>query len=198
MPPNSSRVGRASFSCRSPPVKAKTIGLPPRSARTWIFVLNPPRLRPSAWAADPLLPRRRAGGRVPPRRPQRAASSRVRPPHRPLAAGQSVPVEDTRALPAAEAAVHRPPQSIRGRPVAPVCARRQPPEHPVHHPPVVVVRPFGRQERTQSRPSLIREFVPVHAPSLPLLCRHARATTAAGLLSRLLSASRLRSELVAM
>ncbi len=39
----------------SPPVRRKRSGLPSASTLAWILVLNPPRLRPSAWLSCPPL-----------------------------------------------------------------------------------------------------------------------------------------------
>ena len=43
------------MSCCCPPVKRNLNGLPKASTLAWIFVLNPPRLRPRAWIAWPPL-----------------------------------------------------------------------------------------------------------------------------------------------
>ena len=66
-PPGADRAGvqqRGSAICswRSPPVRTKLMGLPWRSVRTWIFVLNPPRLRPSAWGPPFYGPPQHVGG----------------------------------------------------------------------------------------------------------------------------------------
>jgi hypothetical protein len=45
--PTSTSLTSCAASCLSPPVSAKTSGLPLRSVRKWIFVPNPPRLRPN-------------------------------------------------------------------------------------------------------------------------------------------------------
>src|SRR5918911_1272387 len=56
--PLSSKAGSATQSWRSPPLSAKLTGLPCPSARTWILVENPPRLRPSASQLPPSRLRR--------------------------------------------------------------------------------------------------------------------------------------------
>ncbi len=86
------------------------LAAPPRSARTWSLVLKPPRLRPSARCACPLLrvgPRRRADGYGCWSHPQKAPTSRAAPPHPP--AGGAPPTPSARRLPAPTGRLGRPP-----------------------------------------------------------------------------------------
>lgn len=75
---------KAVASWRWPGVSTRAIGLPWPSARTWTFVLKPPRLRPSASASGVVfLPQRHVGGHGQSNRRQSGLPSPVRPEHRP-------------------------------------------------------------------------------------------------------------------
>jgi len=77
-------ASNAVASWRWPGVSTRVIGLTRPSARTWTFVLKPPRLRPSASTSGVVfLPRRHAGGHGQSSRPRSGLPSPVRPEHRP-------------------------------------------------------------------------------------------------------------------
>lgn len=77
-------VSNAVASCRWPGVSTRVMGLPRPSARTWTFVLKPPRPRPNASASGVVfLPQPRADGRGQSSRPRSELPSPVRPGHHP-------------------------------------------------------------------------------------------------------------------
>lgn len=77
-------ASKAVASWRWPGVSTKVMGLPRPSARTWTFVLKPPRPRPSASASGVVfLPQRHVGGHGQSSRPRSEPPNLVRPGHRP-------------------------------------------------------------------------------------------------------------------
>jgi hypothetical protein len=79
--PWASNWGRALCSWRWPAVTTKVTGLPRPSARTWILVLNPPRLRPRAWSPPPFWPPLHVGGPAPRSRRRSGSPSPPLPGH---------------------------------------------------------------------------------------------------------------------
>ncbi len=90
-------------SCCWPGVSTNVINLPWPSTRTWILVLNPPRLRPKASASAVLfLPPQRAGGHAPPTHPQNGCPSPTRHVGRPAPGARSAFVSTRRPYASAE------------------------------------------------------------------------------------------------
>src|SRR5829696_1035771 len=166
--PRSISSGSIGCSCRSPPVSTTTIGLPRRSHRRWIFVLYPPRLRPSASAAGSPL----GSGGVLVGSNHGAideVETPVEPPLRvrlPLESSQD-PVPDPCLLPAVEAGRDRLPRAIALRQGAPGTARIQDPEDAVNDGAMV---PGGTtsvgllrwKQREKSFPLHVSQFVRCH------------------------------------
>jgi hypothetical protein len=183
--PVSNNAGRARCSCRSPPVRTLVMGLPWRSQRRWIFVLKPPRLRPSAWGPLFSSPRRvlvgsnhAAIGKVqgPVQFPARIGGGLHGPEHA---------LPNLGGFPAAKTAVHRRLLAVALRQVAPGHAGAEPPDNAIDQRAMIRVRPtagrpFRGQQGRELLPLLVSEFMTkLHTPSLQNhdLCKHARSSS---------------------
>jgi hypothetical protein len=90
--PWSNNCSAAVASWRWPGVSTKVIKCPLPATRTWILVLNPPRLRPNASASAQLFsPRRRADGHARLSHPQSGFPSQPYPPRRLAAEALTIP-----------------------------------------------------------------------------------------------------------
>jgi hypothetical protein len=101
-PPSSNNRSTTVASCCWPGVRTKVIKCPLPATRIWIFVLNPPRLRPSASASAQLFsPLPHVGGLARLSHPRSGSPSRFSQPHLLPAATQTI--SGPKCLPCASA-----------------------------------------------------------------------------------------------